>query len=121
MSESNAPWRCSVCPRKETTRNCKHDGDSALKTQSAILIQYHFCQIQRIAPRGPLAIWSVCSSKKTPVFVHSPGSVNGKQTQCLGPSHKQFQPINMVLQGHRREGCHLIKYQQPLAKTKTNL
>ena len=36
------------------------------------------------------------------------GLVNEKQTQWLGPSHKQSQPINTVLQEHKKEGCNLI-------------
>ena len=52
-----------------------------LKEAEAILIQYAFCQIQRIYPYGLLAGHSVCVGfKKNQVFVHSPGSVNGKQT-----------------------------------------
>ncbi len=35
-----------------------------LKVQSMILMQYTFCQIQRISPHGPLAFCSVCVLKK---------------------------------------------------------
>ncbi len=54
---------------------------NTLKVQSTILIQNTFCQIQRISPHGPLAFHSVCVEKT--VFIHSPGSVNGKQTERL--------------------------------------
>ena len=36
-----------------------------LKVQSAILIEYTFCQIQWITPHGPLAVHSVFAHKKT--------------------------------------------------------
>ena len=39
------------------------------KVQSAILIQYTFCQIQQIAPHGPLAVHSVYVLKKTQMFI----------------------------------------------------
>ena len=42
-------------------------------------IGYTLYQIQRITPHGPLAVNSVCAIKTTPVFVHSFGSVHGKQ------------------------------------------
>ena len=44
------------------------------------------------------------------MFIHSPGSVNGKQAKWLAPSHILFQPINTLLQDYGREGCHLIGY-----------
>ncbi len=66
-----------------------------LKAQSVIPIQYTFCQIQRISPHSPIAVRSVCALKRNPVFVHSPGSVNGKQTKWLGLSHTAlFQTIS---------------------------
>lgn len=58
-----------------------------LKVESVVLIQYTFCQIQRLSPYGLLAARSVCAlekKKKNPVFIHSPGSVNQKQTRWLG-------------------------------------
>ena len=47
-----------------------------------IPIQHTFCHIEQIALTGPLAVCSVCAlkKKKTLVFVHSPGSVSGKQS-----------------------------------------
>ncbi len=54
-----------------------------LNVQSAIQIQRTFCQIQQVSPRGPLAVRSVCALKTHLVFVHSPGSVNGKQTETV--------------------------------------
>lgn len=48
-----------------------------LKVDSVILIQHTTCQIHRIAP--PADSFSVFPHK-TPVSVHSPGAVNGKQT-----------------------------------------
>ena len=38
-----------------------------VKVQSMILTQYIFCQIQRIAPHGPLAVHSVFALKKLAV------------------------------------------------------
>ncbi len=47
-------------------------------------IKYAFCQIQRISPHGPPAFSVLCARwKNSPVFKHSPGSVNGKQTERL--------------------------------------
>ena len=64
-----------------------------------------FLVIQRIAPRGSLAVSSVCQLKELwclyPVM-------DGKQTLWLRQSYKQSQPINTVLQEHRREGYNLI-------------
>ena len=42
-----------------------------LKVQSVILILYTFCQIQQIAPHGPLAVHSVFALKRQTVFVQS--------------------------------------------------
>lgn len=36
----------------------------ALKVESAVLVQWTFCQIQQLSPHGPLAISSVCALKK---------------------------------------------------------
>ena len=60
----------------------------------------------------------------TVVFIHSPSSVNSKQTKWFRASHTQFQPINnkgsLLLQGHRKEVytrlAVQLKYQQPLAR-----
>lgn len=37
-----------------------------------------FGQIGDISPHGPLAVGSVCTPQKNLMFVHNPGSVNGK-------------------------------------------
>ena len=49
----------------------------------------------------------VCVWKKTLVLVHNPGSVNGKQSLWLGPSRKQFQPINTLHQKAHNGRCNL--------------
>lgn len=46
--------------------------DKVSKVQATIQIPYTFCQIQGNPPHS-----SVCAKKH--VFIHSPGSVNGKQ------------------------------------------
>ncbi len=54
--------------------------DFRLKLQSVIIIQNTCCQIQRISPHAPLAFRYVCVRKNSPVFKHSPASINGKQS-----------------------------------------
>ena len=63
-----------------------------------IPIQYPFCQIQRIAPHSSVAVCSVCAlkKKKNPVFLHSAGSVNGKQ-EVAWTEPSTFQPITKWL------------------------
>ena len=49
--------------------------------------------------------FSVYMKKKKPLmFMHSPGSVNGKQLKQIG----LHWAINTVLQEHRREGCTFV-------------
>lgn len=44
------------------------------------LLTFAEFKIQRISPHIPLAVRSVCALKKKSLFLHSPGSVNGKQS-----------------------------------------
>ena len=64
------------------------------KVQSAILIQYTFCQIQQIAPHGPLAVHSEFVTEEIRAFIHRLSSANGKRTVLPRPSHKHSKPIN---------------------------
>ena len=43
-------------------------------------LKVEFCQIHQIAPHCPPAVHSVFGLQKTQMFVHSSGSVHGKQT-----------------------------------------
>ena len=51
-----------------------------------------------------MSSWTSGSPLKSSGVGKSPGSVNGTQTKWHGSTHTLFQPINMVLQKHRRKG-----------------
>ena len=60
------------------------------------------------SPHCLLAVCSVYALKKKSFFLHSPGSVNGKETLLLGPSHRtlpanqqQFMLMRMTREGRR--------------------
>ena len=76
-----------------------------LKVGPAILIQYTFCLIERIAPHSPLAVRCVCVHSKT-------SGVRIKSWLCEWKNKhsglEQIQPINKLRQEHGQEGCHLI-------------
>ena len=58
-----------------------------LKMQFMNRIHYTFHHVQNNSPHVPLAVSPVVALKSTQVFMHSPGSANGKQIEWLGPSH----------------------------------
>lgn len=62
------------------------------QVQSVILIQYT-CQIQGISSPGPLTVSSVYALNINPVFVHSPGPLNGKQSGSGKKPHNTI-PVN---------------------------
>lgn len=104
--------------------------------QSLILIKYTSCHSQCISSHGPLAVSSGFALKKNPAHMHSPGSVNAKQTKKRGihahaqdrargleetegslPMLMPWQCAFMNLKGGAYEGAlkagvHLFKFQQ---------
>ena len=66
-------------------------GLNKLIVRSAILIQYTFCQIQRIVPPDPPAVYSLCAPKTMSVFLHGFGSVNWKQSGLYWAIHYSSQ------------------------------
>ena len=75
---------------------------SHLKAQSFILNPYFLVKFSKLLLT--VLKQSILCMLKTSVFIHSPSSVNGKQTHWFGPSPKHSQPINTLLQEHTREG-----------------
>ncbi len=59
-----------------------------LRVKGVVYNSLFFCQIQQISSHCPRAFRSVCALKKRSGVIHSPGSVNGKQTEWPRPSHQ---------------------------------
>ncbi len=70
------------------------------------MIQNTFCQIQRISPHGPLAFRSVCA-ENSPVFMHSPGSVNEAASRVEPPTQDvKYRRFSFASNKHFSIVCH---------------